>query len=135
MKHSDILYGCFAFGMLGLAVYYSTLAIHSWNQSPIVAAVQTERVNQIDFPAISVCHTLTWTWPSLVSLFSYFDPDGKSVRTLMPNNLQIREFTDILDFKNTKCLMEMQNFTFKHSLQELLNSEMIHEKNLTDIGL
>ena len=71
-----------------MALYYSHQAIYSWKEAPIVASVETMEIAAIDFPAVSVCHPVSWTWPSIFRLFDQLDVDGSIVATSILSNKQ-----------------------------------------------
>ena len=90
MKFSigKLFYGIFVCIQLSLALYYSHQAIYSWKEAPIVASVETMEIAAIDFPAVSVCHPVSWTWPSIFRLFDQLDVDGSIVATSILSNKQ-----------------------------------------------
>ena len=99
-----VFYGIFVCIQLSLALYFSYQAIHSWKEAPIVVSgtrfikygplhthlcffsVETIDIEDIEFPAVSVCHPVSWTWPSIFKLFDKLDADGSIVATSLLSN-------------------------------------------------
>ena len=44
-------------------------------------------IDEVDFPAVSICHPVSWTWPSLLTLFHDIDPNGTVVRQLLAETI------------------------------------------------
>ena len=99
-----VFYGIFVCIQLSLALYFSYQAIHSWKEAPIVVSgtrfikygplhthlcffsVETIDIEDIEFPAVSVCHPVSWTWPSIFKLFDKLDADGSIVARFILSN-------------------------------------------------
>ena len=44
-------------------------------------------IDEIDFPAVSICHPVSWTWPSLLSLLHTIDPEGTVIRQIFSESI------------------------------------------------
>ena len=87
MKLGKWLYRTFVLVQLSLAIYFSNQAIMSWYRAPIVVSVDTVDIDEIDFPAVSICHPVSWTWPSLLSLLHTIDPNGTVIRQIFSESI------------------------------------------------
>ena len=65
---------------LGLAIYFTSSALESWNEAPIVTSVDQLEIGQVAFPAVTVCHPLSWKWQGLVSAIGKSDHSGQIKR-------------------------------------------------------
>ena len=63
--------------MLCLAIYVASQALQHWINAPIVVSVDTRSIEDVQFPAVSICRPLSWAWPGIVSVMNNFDPDGE----------------------------------------------------------
>ena len=61
--------------MLGFAIYYTNQSIQSWQKAPIVVSIDTRPINELTFPSVSICHSLSWMWPNIVNMLDYFDQE------------------------------------------------------------
>ena len=52
-----------------------------------VISVDTVDIDEIDFPAVSICHPVSWTWPSLLSLLHTIDPNGTVIRQIFSESI------------------------------------------------
>ena len=80
-------YRLFIVLQLALAIYYSNRAIKLWNESPIVVSVDTEQISNVKFPAVTVCHPITWTWASITTLLDHLDASGNIVNKFVSKNI------------------------------------------------
>ena len=70
----------FIFSQLALAMYYSKNAITSWNDSPIVTSVKMTSIQNVQFPAVTICYdTNEWKWPGIVHAMSKLDKNDAAV--------------------------------------------------------
>ena len=52
-----------------------------------IISVDTVDIDDIDFPAVSICHPVSWTWPSLLSLLHTIDPEGTVIRQIFSESI------------------------------------------------
>ena len=48
-----------------------------------MVSVDKKGIDKIAFPSVSICHPLSWTWPSITSYLHSIDPDGTSASQAM----------------------------------------------------
>ena len=83
------LYRLFIVLQLALAIYFSHRAIKLWHESPVVVSVDAETISKIQFPAVTVCHPITWTWPSIGELLNHLDTDQKIISKYVSRDVEV----------------------------------------------
>ena len=92
----------FILSQLVLATYYSNNAINSWNDSPIVTSVKMTSIQNVQFPAVSVCYDINeWKWPGIVHAMSkqdtanfvetYYSQDNAFINRVQASDLKFRK--------------------------------------------
>ena len=82
-------YRFFVISQLILAIYVSLNAIKGWDESPVVVSVDTESISQVKFPAVTICHPITWTWASIAELLNHLDEDQKIITKHVSQNVEV----------------------------------------------
>ena len=70
-----LFYRIFVIAMLGFAIYYTNQSLQHWKKTPIVVSIDTRPINELAFPSVSICHSLSWMWPNIVNMLDYFDQE------------------------------------------------------------
>ena len=122
----------FILSQLALAIYYSNNAITSWNDSPVVTSVKLTGIENIQFPAVTICYDINeWKWPGIVQAMSVFDKDdlystNQNFRSKFYNKLRA---SDIMFKKSQEYKKAATNATAKDFIQKIL------PKDLQPLGL
>ena len=121
----------FIFSQLALAMYYSNNAITSWNDSPIVTSVKMTSIQNVQFPAVTICYdTNEWKWPGIVHAMSKLDKNAAAVDFYLDDGNFFGEFhsrirATYIQFRKShafKTADEMQNT--KGFIQQILPKEL-----------
>ena len=141
-----LFYRIFILSQLCLAIFFTNQSVQHWKSAPVVIsgidlyklnklaskntcfAVDTQSVKEISFPAVSVCHSVSWTWPSITNLFKDVDNKGEVITTLLTKDLNI----DLLR-SGLKTRQDSTNCTF--DLEEIASfSKFIQAEFPTEAG-
>ena len=57
--------------------------------SAVVVSVDTESISKVKFPAVTVCHPITWTWASIAELLNHLDEDQKIIKKYVSENVEV----------------------------------------------
>ena len=95
---------------------------------PNVISVDTVEIDEVDFPAVSVCHPVSWTWPSLLSLLHTIDSNGTVIKQIFSESITDDEYIllGVLIWQVELIKAEGWDILSWNSLRQ---SEFINEEN------
>ena len=85
-------------------------------------------IDEVDFPAVSVCHPVSWTWPSLLSLLHTIDSNGTVIKQIFSESITDDEYIllGVLIWQVELIKAEGWDILSWNSLRQ---SEFINEEN------
>ena len=89
-------------------------------------SVDTKDVEQIQFPAVSVCRSLSWTWPGIANYMSHIDSDGKYIKNTVSQLSRTWDIIEhvLLSSEECKDILESSE-TFTKDTIDMLNDDQL----------
>ena len=132
-----LFYRIFILSQLCFAIFFTNQSIQSWRASPVVISgmfgtlsvtsfkkscfvVDTKSVKEISFPAVSVCHPVSWTWPSITNLFSDLDVRGSIITSLLAQDPDLLRGGLSTRQESTNCTFDLEETA---SFSDLIQNE------------
>ena len=82
--------------------------------------MDTKSVKEISFPAVSVCHPVSWTWPSITNLFSDLDVRGSIITSLLAQDPDLLRGGLSTRQESTNCTFDLEEIA---SFSDLIQNE------------
>ena len=87
----------------------------------------TKSIAEVPFPAVSVCHSTAWTWPSLVNYFDSLDQSGTFIRNALDDSL-LKKIPLELIAKATNCETNSKSVNTLDDLKIYINETKVIQR-------
>ena len=73
---------------VGLTVYFISDAFNDWESYPTVTSVEFRNIENVLFPAVTICYPNSWKWPGIVNLLDKWNASPSLYELDGTNNLR-----------------------------------------------